>query len=95
MKKLLSDIPKTIAVAGRMKGFERARDEVFLSWEILAEKMPAYNAIRLALEFDKHALLAEMALLQKGKDTMDWEKFQEWLTTDAPAAMPEADKEDE
>lgn len=78
---LFAEIPQIIATSGRVRGFERIRDLILQNWLALREVLSPYNAIKLAMEADKHALLSETAQTKsKGKfDHEEWDKFQRYL----------------
>lgn len=79
--KIFEKIPKLIAKKGRVAGFEKLRDMALEDWETLSAKMNPYSALKLCIEFDRHAMFAEVAQ-EKAKGAFDrdlWDKFQEYL----------------
>ncbi len=90
--KLFEKIPKLIKRKGRVAGFERLRDMALEDWETLSAKMNPYSALKLAIEFDRHAMFAEVAQ-EKNKGAFDrdlWEKFQTYLQGGVQAAPADA-----
>ena len=84
-------VVKTIHAHGSPAGFRLARDIMFEKFEILSRRMPPYALLKLAIEFDRHAMMGEVAAA-KATDHYDQEKyetFQRYLSGEvevAPAA---------
>lgn len=71
-------VVQAIREQGRVAGFELARDVLLDQYEQLDE-IPAAVRLKLAIEFDRHALFSE-AFGQKSKaGAGDWQGLQEWL----------------
>ena len=88
------DVPKFIAEHGRVKGFEEMRDLVLVNWPAMSSVMAA---LKMALELDRHALMAEVALEKtKGGDKdRKWREIQRYLRTGKPLTEEEPDDEEE
>lgn len=94
--KRFAKIPKLIAKKGRVAGFEKLRDMSLEDWEQIAAIMNPYSALKLAIEFDRHAMFAEVAA-ERAKGTFDrelWDNFQQYLRGDV-AAAPSPDNKQE
>lgn len=84
-------IPGIIRDYGRSHGYQAARDLIFHHWNQLRGNMPGYSALKLAIEFDRHAMFAEVASERaKGRyDTSLWSQYQMYLSgevAESPAA---------
>ena len=84
-------IPDIIRDFGRSHGYQAARDLIFYHWNQLRSNMPGYSALKLAIEFDRHAMFAEIASERaKGRyDTSLWAQYQMYLSgevAESPAA---------
>lgn len=78
---MFNSIPKLIKRKGRVAGFEKMRDMALADWEVLCGKMNPYSALKLAIEFDRHAMFAEVAA-EKSKGAFDrdlWNQYQDYL----------------
>ena len=76
---------------GAPAGFRAARDLMLEKFEVMAKKMPPYAALKLAMEFDRHAMFCEVAAekVRSTKDVELYQRFQSYLegeTDIAPAA---------
>jgi len=93
--RMFSEIPDLIREGGRVAGFERLRDMALEDWEVLCAKMNPYSALKLAIEFDRHAMFAEVAS-EKNRGQFDrelWANFQDYLHGNvevAPVTEPDA-----
>lgn len=79
--RMFRKIPGLIKRKGRVAGFEAMRDMSLGEWEVLSAKMNPYSALKLAIEFDRHAMFAEVAS-EKAKGSFDrslWDSFQDYL----------------
>jgi hypothetical protein len=79
--KMFEKIPKIIRKKGRVAGFEKLRDMALEDWEQLSARMNPYSALKLCIEFDRHAMFAEVAQ-ERAKGAFDrdlWDKFQNYL----------------
>ena len=88
---LWRQIPAIIREFGRSDGFQAARDLIFHHWDKLRANMPGYSALKLAIEFDRHAMFAEIATERaKGRyDQTLWGQYQSYLSgevAESPAA---------
>jgi hypothetical protein len=75
---------------GAPAGFRRARDMMFEQFEVLAKRMPPYVILKLAIEFDRHALFNEVASdkARTSHDAEAYDAYQRYLAgeTDVPVA---------
>lgn len=77
-----SPVARTIREQGRTAGFEAARDKCFEDFELLSQRVAPYAVLKLAIEFDKHALYADLvATKERGKeDASAWDAYQRYLS---------------
>ena len=88
-----ADIPGTIEAEGRVKGFERMRDKIFLDWETLSQRCNPYSLLKLAIESDRHAMFSQIAE-EKAKGTFDkdlWLKYQDYLSGNVDVVPDQGD----
>lgn len=88
-----ADIPEVIQEEGRVKGFERMRDKIFLDWETLSQRCNPYSLLKLAIESDRHAMFSQIAE-EKAKGTFDkdlWLKYQDYLSGNVDVVPDQGD----
>lgn len=78
---VFADVPEIIAEQGRVKGFEQMRDRTLSNWEVLSSRLNPYSALKLVIEFDRHAMFAEVAEAKtKGAFNQElWKEYQDYL----------------
>lgn len=79
---IFEKFPGIFAGEGRVKGFEKLRDELLSNWEVMMNKgMNAYSVIKLVIETDRHAMFAEVQADKKAAQYSQkvWEEFQGYL----------------
>lgn len=89
--KRFAEVVDILRDKGAPEGFRRCRDILFERAEELVDQMPLYNVLKLCIDFDRHALFAEVAQdkTRSAHDAEAYAAYQQYLagTSDVPVAV--------